>query len=118
MRNAQVLLGQYGESRAAQFLESLGWQIIERNWRCSLGEIDLVAARENRISIVEVKTRRGHGHGHPFEAITKAKASRLRLLAVRWCRERGENPADLSIDAIAVSLIDGSVTLEHLERVA
>jgi putative endonuclease len=118
MRNPQILLGQYGESRAAHFLEARGWQILERNWRCNLGEIDLVAARDNRISIIEVKTRRGHGHGHPFEAITKAKAARLRLLAISWCRERGENPVDLSIDAIAVSLIDGSITLEHLERVA
>jgi putative endonuclease len=118
MANSNILLGQYGEARAAQFLEARGWAILERNWRCSLGEIDLVARRGNRVSIVEVKTRRGHDWGHPFESITKAKASRLRLLAISWCREHGVAPVDVSIDAIAVSLIDGSVTLEHLERVA
>jgi putative endonuclease len=118
MANSKILLGQYGESRAAQFLEEHGWAIIERNWRCNLGEIDLVARRGDRVSIVEVKTRRGHGWGHPFESITPAKAARLRLLAASWCRERGVTTPDLSVDAIAVSLIGGAVTLEHLERVA
>ena len=111
------MLGSYGEARAAQHLEALGYEIIERNWRCGLGEIDLVARRNNCISVIEVKTRRG-SLGSALEAITPAKAARLRVLAYSWCRERGLGAVDISIDAIAVSLAGGRVTIEHINRVA
>jgi putative endonuclease len=117
MKNARQLLGSYGEARAAAHLEALGYEIIDRNWRSALGEIDLVARRGNCISVIEVKTRRG-SIASAFEAITPAKAARLRVLAYSWCQERGLTSVDISIDAIAVSLAGGRVSVEHLDRVA
>ncbi len=76
-------LGRRGEQLAAALLESEGYWIIERNWRCpSLGEIDLVAANEDECLVfVEVRTRRGTSFGTPEESITKDKRARLKLLA-------------------------------------
>jgi putative endonuclease len=81
-------LGVQGEALAAEYLESLGWQILDRNWRDGRrGELDLVVRDRDVVIAVEVKTRSGTGYGTPFEAITSLKASRLRRLLLGWVRE-------------------------------
>lgn len=77
-------LGRAGEDRAARHLRSLGYAIVDRNWRCRAGEIDIVATAARELLVVEVKTRRGHGFGHPFEAIDAVKRARLWRLAMAW----------------------------------
>jgi putative endonuclease len=63
--------------------------VLDRNWRCSGGEIDLVARRGPTLVFCEVKTRTSTRYGEPFEAVTSAKQTRIRRLAARWLRERG-----------------------------
>ena len=63
-------LGRYGEALAARYLRERGMTIVERNWRCPEGEIDLVALDGDCLVICEVKTRRGTGTGDPLEAVT------------------------------------------------
>lgn len=77
-------LGRAGENRAAAHLERLGYDVVDRNWRCRAGEIDLVAVTPSDVVIVEVKTRRGTGFGHPFEALSAAKRARLWRVGVAW----------------------------------
>ncbi|MET0812225.1 MAG: YraN family protein [Microbacterium sp.] len=77
-------LGRAGEERAARYLESIGCTIVDRNWRCREGEIDLVATTPLALLIVEVKTRRGAGFGHPLEAIDAVKRARLWRLGMAW----------------------------------
>lgn len=79
-------LGRYGEDLAARFLEERGMRVLERNWRCEHGEVDLVALDGRCLVICEVKTRRGTGFGDPVEAVTVAKALRLRRLAAVYAR--------------------------------
>lgn len=111
-------LGRRGESIAARHLESRGLSIIDRNWRCPQGEIDLVARDGDEIVFVEVKTRAGLGYGHPLEAITALKLARLRRLAASWCEAHPGRHERIRIDAIAViAPVSGSVHVEHLERV-
>ena len=100
--NQRTALGKRGEDMACRFLGTLGWEVIERNWRCARGEIDIVARDGGTIVVVEVKTRSSLGAGHPFEAITPQKLARLKLLAGEWCRERRPGSPLVRVDAVAV----------------
>ncbi len=71
-------VGKRGEDIANEFLLARGYEVIDRNWRCSAGEIDIVARQGRSLVVVEVKTRSSLFAGHPFEAITAAKLARLR----------------------------------------
>lgn len=115
--NPKHILGRYGEDRAAAYLTDRGYEIIERNWRSARGEIDLIAREKDKIVFVEVKTRNGTGFGHPFEAITEAKVSRMRRLVAEWCRVRELPGVKVRLDAIAVLVTSGRVSIEHLKQV-
>jgi putative endonuclease len=110
--------GRAGEDRAAAHLRSSGYTILDRNWRCPQGEIDIVAARGGDLVVVEVKSRRSIAFGHPLEAIDERKGARLWRLAVAWIAAhpglaRGRR---LRVDAIALTGADVSTAvLEHLE---
>jgi len=111
-------LGQRGEAIAASFLEGRGLRILERNWRCPQGEIDLVAQDGGELVFVEVKTRSSVAFGHPLEAITVQKLARLRRLAAAWCESHPGTHNSVRIDAIAVvAPRRGPVEIEHLERI-
>lgn len=109
------LLGRQGEELAAKFLTEAGLEILERNWRCKDGEIDIVAADGNVLVVCEVKTRSGVGFGSPLEAVTRQKARRLRRLAVLWVRERGLICEQIRIDVIGVLRTGpGEFSVEHV----
>ena len=111
-------LGRRGEDLAAQFLAASGYTIIDRNWRCARGEIDLVARDGDETVFVEVKTRSSTAFGHPFEAITARKLARLRRLAIAWCDAHPYRRGVIRIDAIAViAPRDSPAQIEHLQRV-
>lgn len=111
-------LGRRGEELAAQFLVAAGYTIVDRNWRCARGEIDLVAREGNDTVFVEVKTRTSTAFGHPFEAITARKLARLRRLAMAWCDAHPYRRGMVRIDAIAVIAGAGAApSIEHLRRI-
>lgn len=111
--------GARAEEQCVQFLRTQGLAILERNWRCRHGELDLVARDGDETVFVEVKTRAGDGFGHPFEAITARKLARLRRLALEWCGERGAPAGRIRIDAIAVfAPASAPAIVEHLEGIA
>lgn len=111
-------LGRAGEMRAVRYLQEAGYAILDRNWRCAEGEIDIVAAAGGAIVVVEVKTRRTGLFGHPFEAIDERKRLRLWRLAAAW---RREHPAAargrvLRVDVVGITGADpDTAVLEHLE---
>ncbi|HEX4443248.1 MAG TPA: YraN family protein [Galbitalea sp.] len=111
-------LGRRGETLAAEHLVASGYRVLERNWRCSQGEIDIIAFKDGEVVFVEVKTRTSVAFGHPLEAITVAKLARLRRLAGAWCHAHPDVRAAVRIDAIAIiAPTRGLVEIEHLERV-
>ncbi len=83
---SRIELGRWGEDLAIRHLESTGYVVLSRNWRCRDGELDLVATDQERLVFCEVKTRSGLGYGTPAEAVTPAKADRIRRLANLWQR--------------------------------
>jgi len=115
---AKDVLGRDGEQAAAEYLERLGLRILARNWRCSMGEIDIVAAERRVLVVCEVKTRSSTRYGTPLEAITRTKQRRLRRLAARWLAANGVLFDEIRIDAIGVlRASDGSLTIEHVRGV-
>ncbi|HQG71214.1 MAG: YraN family protein [Rhodoglobus sp.] len=115
---AKDALGRRGEEIAARYLASRGLAIVERNWRCPQGEIDLIARDGGELVFVEVKTRSSVAYGHPLESITPVKLARLRRLAAAWCDAHPGGHDTIRIDAIAVIAPRvGDVEVEHLERV-
>jgi putative endonuclease len=116
--NPKDLLGQQGEQLAAKFLTDAGLSVLGRNWRCTLGEIDIVALDGRTLVVCEVKTRSGLGFGTPLEAVTPRKAHRLRLLAVAWVRAHGLVFDQIRIDVIGVlRAASGEFSIEHVRGV-
>jgi len=115
---AKDAVGRYGEDVAAAHVVGRGWRVLERNWRCAEGELDLVALADGDVVFVEVKTRRSTAFGHPAEAVTYAKLARVRRLAARWLREHQVVARSVRVDVIAVLLQRaGAPLVEHLEDV-
>ena len=115
-------IGVRGEDLAVAELERQGMEILHRNWRCRLGEIDIIAVdRSNRrptVVFCEVKCRTGLGFGHPLEAITWAKTRKLRQLAAEWIAQNGSTSAAIRLDAVGVVLLPGQPPeLTHVRAV-
>jgi putative endonuclease len=109
-------LGRRGEQLAVEHLEARGMQVLERNWRCRIGEIDIVARDGRDTVFVEVKTRTSGDYGHPFEAITPLKLARMRRLAIAWCEATDAPVSRIRIDAVAVlAPTEAPALIEHLE---
>jgi putative endonuclease len=104
-------LGGFGERRAAAHYRAHGYAVLERNWRCRAGEIDLICARGSTLVVCEVKTRTASAHGHPLEAVSASKQRRLRRLAAAYLRQQGRRWPEVRFDV--VSVLDG--TLEVVE---
>lgn len=102
-------LGRWGEDLAAEHLTAAGMQVLDRNWRCAEGELDLVAReRDGTVVFVEVKTRAGIGFGEPAEAVGRIKARRLRTLACRWLLEhRPPGTSELRFDVVGIVRVPG-----------
>jgi putative endonuclease len=112
------LLGQRGEDMAARHLTRRGLVLLDRNWRCEAGEIDLVLRDGQVLVICEVKTRTSTDYGDPLEAVDRRKVDRLRRLAARWLRVHDCHPEDIRIDMVGVLVPPGRpVELEHVEGI-
>lgn len=110
-------VGDYGERIAERYLTDRGLVVLARNWRCSMGEIDIVARDGRCLVVCEVKTRRSDAFGSPLTGITHAKLARLRRLVGAWLAEGpGAGPIDdVRIDVVAVTRPrTGPATVEHL----
>ena len=118
-RGVRNAVGAWGEELAAKHLVEQEMVILDRNWRCELGELDLVARDGGTLVVCEVKTRRGEAFGSPAEAVTWRKAARLRRLALRWLDEHPVSPLEVRIDVVGIVVAPGSPPrIEHLRGVA
>jgi putative endonuclease len=108
--------GRQGEDIAASFLISKGCKIIERNWRCPTGELDLIVADGDALVFVEVRTRSGLRFGLAEESITPAKQARLIELAQTYLQEKSASTQLWRIDVVAVQLEPGLPRVNHIEN--
>jgi putative endonuclease len=114
----RMATGGYGEAYAARYLTRIGMVVLDRNWRCELGELDLVL-RDGRVLVFcEVKTRASAAFGSPLESVTPAKVARLRRLAARWVAEHQVRVSDVRLDVVGVQLDrGGDHRVEHVRGV-
>ena len=116
--NAKDELGREGEQVAAEYLERAGLRVLDRNWRCADGEIDIVAAERQVMVVCEVKTRSNTRFGTPLEAITRHKQARLSRLASRWLVAHGVLFDEIRIDVIGLIRTPAGVyEIEHIRGV-
>lgn len=108
--------GRRGEDIAALFLTGKGYQIIERNWRCPTGELDLIAHDHDTLVFVEVRSRSGLRFGLAEESITPVKQARLVELAQTYIQEKALAAQRWRIDVVAVQLGRGLPQINHIEN--
>lgn len=115
MRSHQ--LGKWGENIAARYLQSKGLKILERNWRCAEGELDIVALDGKTIVIVEVRTRSSGAFGMPEESLTQQKRRHLQMAALAYLQESDRSDSLWRIDVVAIEAArSGSVdSIKHYE---
>ena len=108
-------LGRRGEDLAARVLTDAGLVVLDRNWRCRSGELDIVATDGATLVVVEVKTRTGTGYGSPAESVTPRKLTRMRRLAQLWLAEHRVGWVAVRFDVVAVLARPGCAPeVEHL----
>jgi putative endonuclease len=114
------VLGEFGERLAAEHLLADGMTVLDRRWRCAIGELDLVALDGRCLVVCEVKTRRTTLTGTPIEAVTPAKMLRLRRLAAAWLQAHPQTYPEVRIDVIGVLVprAGSGPVLDHLRGVA
>ncbi len=113
---AKDVLGRRGEDLAARFLEQQGLVVLSRNWRCRLGELDLVATDTRRLVVCEVKTRSGTRYGEPAEAVDGRKAARIRRVTQAWLAAHQVCWVEIRFDVLAVVAEPGRpATVRHFE---
>ena len=95
--------GSFGERLAARTYERRGCLILDRNWRTSTGELDLVLLDGDTYVFCEVKTRRTDRYGSPAEAVVPAKQRRIRRLAIEWLRAHDLQWVSLRFDVVAIT---------------
>ena len=114
----RMRLGKWGEGVASRFLQDKGYQVLETNYRCRWGEVDIVAKDGNQVVFVEVRTRSGGQFGTPEESITPAKAQRLMHTAQDYLQQHAEEGLEWRIDLIAIRLdrdrrVEGIAHIPH-----
>jgi putative endonuclease len=114
----RMATGGYGEAYAARYLTELGMVVLDRNWRCDLGELDLVLRDGQVLVFCEVKTRASSAFGSPLESVTPDKVARLRRLAARWMSEHEVRVDEVRLDLVGVQLDRGRPDrVEHVRGV-
>jgi putative endonuclease len=110
--------GHLGEQLAAGFLQKRGYRIVQTNYRCPEGEVDIVARRKDCLIFVEVRTKRSQEFGSPEESITMAKMDKLRRVAAHYRQAHDDSPASWRIDVVAVELDrqNRPRRIEHIEN--
>jgi len=112
LTRSRLELGKTGEDWAADHLLGLGYRIVERNYRCPLGEIDVVATDRDCLVFVEIKTRRAASMGQVKEAVTVRKQKKLVQLARYYLKEHKKDGVRCRFDVVAVNTAGGARRIE------
>jgi len=115
----EKLLGSFGEAAAAEYLRKKRYELLGMNYRCSLGEVDIIARQGTVFVFVEVKLRREGGYASALEAVTPSKQRKLRYAAEAWLAENGQENSECRFDVVEIYLsrADGKVTsIRHMEE--
>jgi putative endonuclease len=116
LNNGKQVLGKEGERIAEQYLKKKGYRLIERNYRCAAGELDLIVLDHRVVVFVEVKTRTGDGFGSPFEAVEFRKQRKMIQAAQYFLAEKKLQQRDARFDVVGISWAGRDPMVEHIEN--
>ena len=116
INNAKQVLGKEGERVAERYLKKKGYVVVERNYRCAVGELDLIVLDKRVVVFVEVKTRTGHGFGSPLEAVAYRKQKKMIQTAQFFLSQKRLHQRDARFDVIGVSWPGLEPVVEHIEN--
>jgi len=115
-KNKQSSVGKIGEDLAANFLEEKGYAILERNYRFSHGELDIIAEKDNMLIFIEVKTKKHGDFGDPINWIKRGKQLQMGRIARGYLYERNITDRDCRFDVVLVTWEHGLWKIDHLEN--
>jgi putative endonuclease len=110
------MLGREGERIAERFLKKKGYKLVERNYRCAVGELDLIVLDQRVIVFVEVKTRTGSGYGTPLDAVEFRKQQKMILAAQFFLNAKKLGQREARFDVVGISWPGGEPAIEHIEN--
>jgi putative endonuclease len=110
------LFGKDGERLAERYLQQKGYKLVERNYRCRGGEVDLIVLDRKVIVFVEVKTRSDHQFGNPLEAVEMRKQRKMIQAAEFFLNEKGLHNREARFDVVGISWLGQQPTVEHIEN--
>ncbi len=108
-------IGSRGEDAAADVYRRRGYRVVARNWRCGLGEVDLIVERRGVLVFCEVKSRRDSPYGAGYEAVTWKKRAKLRALAHAYLQASSARPRAIRFDVASVAVRDRRSTIDVFE---
>lgn len=107
--------GRRGEEEAVKFLSRKGYKILERNYRCTLGEVDIIARDGDILVFAEVKSRRSDAYGDPLESITLEKKRRISLVALHYIQHKKLHGVPARFDVVAIRMGNETVELDLIK---
>jgi putative endonuclease len=116
MTRERLDLGKEGEELALRKIKRLGYKCIARNYRCALGEVDIIAFHRNCLVFIEIKTRKGKSLGYAKEAIDARKRRQLSKVALAYMKSNDCSDAKSRFDVVAINLRDGKEEIEVIQN--
>jgi len=117
MSNRRITIGRHGEDIAAKYLRRQGFKVIKQNYRCRLGEIDIIARDGEELVFIEVKTRTSHSCGHPAQAVDRRKQGQLVKAAQTFMTETKQHDSPARFDVVAIQLEeDMAAEIDHIRN--
>jgi putative endonuclease len=112
---SRINLGKEGENLAAAYLERAGYEILERNYRCPFGEVDIVAREGGSLVFVEVKSRRSESFGEPELSVGREKQRKIARVSLDYLQKRSALSARARFDVVTVKMLPGGVRIELIK---
>ena len=108
-------IGQKGENLAVEYLQKLGYKVLERNYRCKLGEVDIIALNNDTLVFIEVRTRSSLDFGLPQESINRRKRHQISKVALEFMLRKKMKNIPARFDVVAISLEPGKEKVDHIK---
>ena len=112
--SGRIQTGKRGEDIAAAYLKNRGYRIIERNYKCLFGEIDIVAKDGDTVVFVEVKSRKSEKFGDPQGAVGREKQKKISRISLKYLEEKHLYPCDARFDVVAIKIINRLLNEGHV----
>ncbi|MDD5167375.1 MAG: YraN family protein [Syntrophales bacterium] len=116
MTRERLKTGQLGEDAAVSYLEARGYKILERNFRCPLGEMDIIARQANVLVFIEVRSRRSEGFGDPLESVTVVKQRKLSRIALFYIQKHNLQNREARFDVLGITMRPGGQEIDLIQN--